>query len=48
MSNKENQKKIEWFQSLRLNSWEVEILIVGFMLVILFQIPNTLAIQLDM
>ena len=47
MSNKENQKKIEWFQRLRLNSWEVEILIVGFMLVILFQIPNTLAIQLD-
>ena len=47
MPNKENQKKIEWFHKLRLNSWEVEILIVGFMLVILFQIPNTLAIQSD-
>ena len=37
--NKENHK-IEWFDKLRLNSWEVEILIVGFVLVMMLQIPS--------
>ena len=42
MSNKKEQHKIEWFEKLRLNSWEVEILIVGFVLVMMLQIPNYL------
>ena len=32
----------EWFNKIRLNSWEVEILIVGFVLVMMLQIPNSL------
>ena len=41
--NKETQDhKVEWFNKLRLNSWEVEILIVGFVLVMMLQIPNYL------
>ena len=43
---KEEKNKIEWFEKLRLNSWEVEILIVGFVLVMLFNIPDTLNLEL--
>ena len=32
----------EWFNKIRLNSWEVEILIVGFVLVMMLQIPTSL------
>ena len=39
MDKKQQHHKIEWFDKLRLNSWEVEILIVGFVLVMLFNIP---------
>ena len=42
--NKENHK-IEWFDKLRLNSWEVEILIVGFVLVMLFQVTGSLELE---
>lgn len=42
----ENNKK-QWFEKLRLNSWEVEILIVGFVLVILFNIPDTISLELS-
>ena len=42
----EEKNKIQWFEKLRLNSWEVEILIVGFVLVILFNIPDTLNLEL--
>ena len=42
----EEKNKIEWFEKLRLNSWEVEILIVGFVLVMLFNIPDTLSLEL--
>ena len=38
--------EIQWFEKLRLNSWEVEILIVGFVLVILFNIPDPLSLEL--
>ena len=36
MSTDKQNNQIEWFKQLRLNSWEVEILIVGFVLVIRF------------
>tara|TARA_Y100000996_G_scaffold117957_1_gene87914 strand:- start:607 stop:2013 length:1407 start_codon:yes stop_codon:yes gene_type:complete len=39
--NNEKQNK-EWFHKLKLNSWEVEILIVGFVLVMLFQVVGSL------
>jgi len=42
----EGKNKISWFEKLKLNSWEVEILIVGFVLVILFNIPETLELEL--
>jgi len=42
----EEKNKIQWFEKLRLNSWEVEILIVGFVLVMLFNIPDTLSLEL--
>ena len=42
----EEKNKIQWFEKLRLNSWEVEILIVGFVLVMLFNIPDTLNLEL--
>ena len=42
----EERNKIQWFEKLRLNSWEVEILIVGFVLVMLFNIPDTLNLEL--
>lgn len=42
----EEKKELQWFEKLRLNSWEVEILIVGFVLVILFNIPDTLSLEL--
>jgi hypothetical protein len=42
----EEKKDLQWFEKLRLNSWEVEILIVGFVLVILFNIPDTLSLEL--
>jgi len=40
------KEELQWFEKLRLNSWEVEILIVGFVLVILFNIPDTLSLEL--
>ncbi len=43
----EEKNKIQWFEKLRLNSWEVEILIVGFVLVMLFNIPDTLSLELS-
>ena len=43
----EEKNKIQWFEKLRLNSWEVEILIVGFVLVMLFNIPDTLNLELS-
>ena len=42
MAKKKEHNKIEWFEKLRLNSWEVEILIVGFVLVMMLQIPSEL------
>jgi len=42
MAKEKQHHKIEWFDKLRLNSWEVEILIVGFVLVVLFQVPATI------
>ena len=42
--NKGNHK-LEWFDKLRLNSWEVEILIVGFVLVMLFQVTGALELE---
>ena len=42
----EEKNKIQWLEKLRLNSWEVEILIVGFVLVMLFNIPDTLSLEL--
>ena len=33
MAKDKKHNKIEWFEKLRLNSWEVEILIVGFVYV---------------
>ena len=45
MTKEKQHHKIEWFDKLRLNSWEVEILIVGFVLVMLFQLPDTLAYE---
>ena len=43
----EKEKNIQrWFDKLRLNSWEVEILIVGFVLVILFQVPTTIKFEI--
>ena len=47
MSKEKQHHKIEWFNKLRLNSWEVEILIVGFVLVILFQVPATIDFNID-
>ena len=43
----EEKEEIQWFEKLRLNSWEVEILIVGFVLVMLFNIPDTLSLEQD-
>ena len=42
MSQKNEKQNKEWFHKLKLNSWEVEILIVGFVLVMLFQIVGKL------
>ena len=42
----EKKNKIQWFDKLRLNSWEVEILIVGFVLVMLFNIPDLLNLEI--
>ena len=47
MDKKQQHHKIEWFDKLRLNSWEVEILIVGFVLVMLFQVPETISFKLS-
>ena len=44
--SKEQHHKIEWFNKLKLNSWEVEILIVGFVLVMLLQIPDYLSFEI--
>ena len=40
MNNKKSDHSI--FDKLKLNSWEVEILIVGFLLVVLLQIPESI------
>ena len=40
------KNKIQWFEKLRLNSWEVEILIVGFVLVMLLNIPDILRMMM--
>ena len=45
MSKNKEQHKIEWFEKIRLNSWEVEILIVGFVLVMLFQVTGSLELE---
>ena len=42
----EKNNKTQWFDKLRLNSWEVEILIVGFVLVMLFNIPDLLNLEI--
>ena len=47
MGKEKPHNKIEWFDKLRLNSWEVEILIVGFVLVMLLQIPDTISLETD-
>ena len=39
MPNKKSSN-LDWLQKLRFNSWELEILLVGFVLVVLFQVPN--------
>ena len=46
MSTDKQNNQIEWFKQLRLNSWEVDILIVGFVLVILFQLPDLVSFEL--
>tara|TARA_B100001146_G_C15994580_1_gene354092 strand:+ start:456 stop:683 length:228 start_codon:yes stop_codon:yes gene_type:complete len=45
MAQQTEKQKIEWFDKLRLNSWEVEILIVGFVLVMLFQVTDSLYLE---
>ena len=45
MVQQTEKQKIEWFDKLRLNSWEVEILIVGFVLVMLFQVTDSLYLE---
>ncbi len=47
MPKQTEQQKIDWFNKLRLNSWEVEILIVGFVLVMMFQIPEYIDYMID-
>ena len=47
MSTNKNNNQMEWFKQLRLNSWEVEILIVGFVLVVLFQLPDLVTFELQ-
>ena len=39
MPNKKSSN-LDWLQKIRFNSWELEILLVGFVLVVLFQVPN--------
>jgi len=43
----EEKEEMQWFEKLRLNSWEVEILIVGFVLVMLFNIPDSLSLEIS-
>ena len=45
MEQETEKQKIEWFEKIRLNSWEVEILIVGFVLVMLFQVTGSLELE---
>ena len=47
ISMMEEKEEMQWFEKLRLNSWEVEILIVGFVLVMLFNIPDSLSLELS-
>ena len=47
MGKDKKHNKIEWFEKLRLNSWEVEILIVGFVLVMMLQIPSELSALME-
>ena len=47
MPERKNEHPKQWFDKLRLNSWEVEILIVGFVLVILFNIPDILNLEIS-
>ena len=37
MSNRNNNERLSWLDRVRTNSWESEILIVGFVLIILLQ-----------
>ena len=47
MSKIKPEDNLRWFEKLRLNSWEVEILLVGFVLVILFNLPDLFDLELD-
>ena len=47
MPKQTEQQNIDWFNKIRLNSWEVEILIVGFVLVMMLQIPEHLEYMVD-
>ena len=47
MPKQTEQQKIDWFNKLRLNSWEVEILIVGFVLVMMLQLPEYIDYMID-
>ena len=43
MQNKK-PKNTDWLQRIRFTSWELEILLVGFVLVILFQVPDKIQV----
>ena len=47
MSKIKTEDNLRWFEKLRLNSWEVEILLVGFVLVILVGLPDIFNLELD-
>ena len=47
MSEIKKGHNLGWFDKLRLNSWEVEILLVGFVLVILFSLPDKFGLELS-
>ena len=47
MSKIKTEDNLRWFEKLRLNSWEVEILLVGFVLVILVGLPDIFHLELD-
>ncbi len=47
MSKIKTEDNLQWFEKLRLNSWEVEILLVGFVLVILVGLPDIFHLEFD-